>query len=444
MSDLQVGIAAIVAMIVLIQTGMHVAVVLMLVSFVSVWLIKDNPNIAGRLVAQASESAIAQYNFGVIPLFVVMGLLVSASGMGRDTFDVAAQSFRNVRGGLGMATVSANAVFAAVNGSTIASASVFTKIAVPELLRLGYSPRFSVGVVAGSSILGMLIPPSLLLIVFGIIAEVSIGHLFTAGILPGLILAVALCATVYLLMRFAPGFTSANAQITRDLSGDLELDTPGVMLAKVVPIIGLIVVVLGGIYGGVFTPVEAGGVGALGALVISLIKRRLTGRMFWGVLVETGYVAGSISFLIISAHLYANMLALSGLPTFLGEWLEGSGLGFAGILIAYLIAIILLGTILDAASNILIMVPLAVPLMLSFNVDLVWFGIVTIIAVEIGLLTPPLGMACFVIKTNLDDKRITLNDIFYGAAPFALTMVLVLILITAVPDISLVLVRILN
>ncbi|MFT5182232.1 MAG: C4-dicarboxylate transporter DctM subunit, partial [Alphaproteobacteria bacterium] len=363
---------------------------------------------------------------------------------GRDTFDVAAQSFRNVRGGLGMATVSANAVFAAVNGSTIASASVFTKIAVPELLRLGYSPRFSVGVVAGSSILGMLIPPSLLLIVFGIIAEVSIGHLFTAGILPGLILAVALCATVYLLMRFAPGFTSANAQITRDLSGDLELDTPGVMLAKVVPIIGLIVVVLGGIYGGVFTPVEAGGVGALGALVISLIKRRLTGRMFWGVLVETGYVAGSISFLIISAHLYANMLALSGLPTFLGEWLEGSGLGFAGILIAYLIAIILLGTILDAASNILIMVPLAVPLMLSFNVDLVWFGIVTIIAVEIGLLTPPLGMACFVIKTNLDDKRISLNDIFYGAAPFALTMVLVLILITAVPDISLVLVRILN
>ncbi|MFT5180930.1 MAG: C4-dicarboxylate transporter DctM subunit, partial [Alphaproteobacteria bacterium] len=176
MSDLQVGIAAIVAMIVLIQTGMHVAVVLMLVSFVSVWMIKDNPNIAGRLVAQASESAIAQYNFGVIPLFVVMGLLVSASGMGRDTFDVAAQSFRNVRGGLGMATVSANAVFAAVNGSTIASASVFTKIAVPELLRLGYSPRFSVGVVAGSSILGMLIPPSLLLIVFGIIAEVSIGH----------------------------------------------------------------------------------------------------------------------------------------------------------------------------------------------------------------------------------------------------------------------------
>lgn len=441
MSDVEIGIAAIVLMIVLIQTGIHVAVVLMLLSFVSVWLIKDNVDVAGKLLAKAVETSIAQYNFGVIPLFVVMGLLVSASGMGRDTFDVAAQAFRKVRGGLGMATVSANAVFAAVNGSTIASASVFTKLAVPELMRLGYSPRFSVGIVAGSSILGMLIPPSLLLIIFGIIAEVSIGHLFTAGIVPGLILAAALCLTIYLLIRLSPGFTMAADGIV-DMPDALM--SGRTMLLKVSPIFLLIFIVLGGIYMGVFTPVEAGGVGALAALLIAFAKRRLTLRSFWKVLVETGYVTGSIAFLIIAAHLYAKMLAIAGLPTFMGEWIEASGFGFTGIMIAYLIAIILLGTIIDSASIILIMVPLAIPIMLGLDVDLVWFGIVTIIAVEIGLLTPPLGLACYVIKTNLDDERITLNDIFLGAAPFALTMLIVLILIVLVPDISLFLVDLLN
>ena len=428
-------------MIVLIQTGIHVAVVLMLLSFVSVWLIKDNVNVAGKLLANAVETSIAQYNFGVIPLFVVMGLLVSASGMGRDTFDVAAQAFRKVRGGLGMATVSANAVFAAVNGSTIASASVFTKLAVPELMRLGYSPRFSVGIVAGSSILGMLIPPSLLLIIFGIIAEVSIGHLFTAGIVPGLILAAALCLTIYLLIRLSPGFTMAPEGIA-DMSDDLM--SKGTMLLKVSPIFLLIFIVLGGIYMGVFTPVEAGGAGALAALLIAFGKRRLTLRSFWKVLVETGYVTGSIAFLIIAAHLYAKMLAISGMPTIMGEWIEASGFGFTGIMISYLIAIILLGTIIDSASIILIMVPLAIPIMLGLDVNLVWFGIVTIIAVEIGLLTPPLGLACYVIKTNLDDERITLNDIFMGAAPFALTMLVVLVLVVLVPDISLFLVDLLN
>jgi tripartite ATP-independent transporter DctM subunit len=441
MSDLEIGIGAIVLMIVLIQTGIHVAVVLMLLSFVSVWLIKDNVTVAGKLLAKAVETSIAHYNFGVIPLFVVMGLLVSSSGMGRDTFDVAAQAFRKMRGGLGMATVSANAVFAAVNGSTIASASVFTKLAVPELMRLGYSPRFSVGIVAGSSILGMLIPPSLLLIIFGIIAEVSIGHLFTAGIVPGLILAVALCLTIYILIRLAPGFAMAREGIAVEPSEIMGVAT---MMVKIFPIVLLIFVVLGGIYLGVFTPVEAGGVGALAALVIAVAKRRLTFRSFWQVLVETGYVTASISFLIIAAHLYARMLAISGLPTFMGEWLDTSGFGFTGIMISYLIAIILLGTIIDAASIILIMVPLAVPVMMGLDVNLVWFGIVTIIAVEIGLLTPPLGLACYVIKTNLEDQGITLNDIFYGAAPFALTMLVVLALVVAVPELSLFLVDLLN
>jgi tripartite ATP-independent transporter DctM subunit len=417
-------------MLVLIQTGMHIAVALLLLSFVSVWLIKGDISIAGRLLALAAEKSIASYAFGIIPLFVLMGVLVSVSGVGRDTFDVAGQIFRRVRGGLGMATVAANAVFAAINGTSIASASVFTRIAVPELMRLGYTPRFAVGVVAGSSVLGMLIPPSLLLILFGIIAETSIGDLFIAGILPGILLSAAFAALIYLLVRLAPHFVMQGGSLPALTD---TVDPPRVLIAKAAPIIVLIVVVLGGIYGGVFTAVEAGGVGALGALILALARRSLTLRRFWNVLVETGYVTASISFLIIGAHLYANMLALSGLPDFLGTWIEQSGLGFTPLLIAYLILVLMLGTILDAASIMLIAVPLILPIVTQLDVNVIWFGIITIIAVEVGLLTPPLGIACFVVKANLEDERVTINEIFLGALPFAVVMVLVLAIVVLVP-----------
>jgi tripartite ATP-independent transporter DctM subunit len=437
MSETEIGIAAIVLMILLIQMGMHVAIVLMGLSFVAVWMIKENINVAGSLIAKSAETAIASYNFGVIPLFVVMGLLVSVTGIGRDTFDVAGQAFRHVRGGLGMATVAANAIFAAINGTTIASASVFTKLAVPELMRLGYTPRFSVGVVAGSSVLGMLIPPSLLLIVFGIIAEVSIGALFTAGIVPGLLLAFAYVLTIRGLVHFFPKFVTKDGLLD---GADRELFSAVEMLSKMFPVALLILIVLGGIYGGVFTPVEAGGVGALGALLIAIAKRRITLPMMWSVLVETGVVTAAISFLIISAHMYANMLALSRLPNVLGNWIDAANLGLTTLLILYLVLLVLLGTILDAVSIMLITLPLVMPVMIAANVDMVWFGIITIIAVEIGLLTPPLGLAVFVIKTNLDDSRIALNDIFIGAAPFALTMLVVLALVTAIPQLALFLV----
>ena len=418
MSNVEIGLASILLILVLIQTGMHVAICLMAVSFLGVWLVKGRIAVAGALLGQAALDSVARYSFGVIPLFVLMGVLVGVSGMGRDVFDVAGQAFRRVRGGLGVATVFANAVFAAVNGTSIASASVFTRIAVPELIRQGYTPRFSVGVVAGSSVLGMLIPPSLLLILFGILSESSIGALFTAGILPGILLAL-----LYSLLIV--GLATSNA--------GLRIMGRGEMAARSLPVLALIVLVLGGIYGGVFTPTEAGAVGALGALVIALAKRRLTARSFWEMLVETGHVTASITFLIIGAHMYSRLLALTGLPRAMNGLLEGLNLGLDGVLILYLVMIVLLGTILDSASILLILLPLMLPVIESFGVDLVWFGIVTIIAVEVGLLTPPLGVACFVIKSNLEDRTITLGDIFIGAAPFALTMVLAIALVFAFP-----------
>lgn len=427
MTSVEIGIYSIIAILVLIQLGMHVAIALMAVSFFGVYLVKGKLVVAGALLSQAALDGVERYSFGVIPLFVLMGVLVGACGLGRDVFDVAGQLFRRFRGGLGIATVFANAIFAAVNGTSIASASVFTKVAVPELVRQGYTPRFSVGVVAGSSVLGMLIPPSLLLILFGIIAEVSIGDLFTAGIVPGVILSLMFCIAILLMARFFPRFTG-NPGIS-----DLPEMSRFTMFLKSAPIVLLVILVLGGIYGGFFTPTEAGGVGALGALIIAMIKGRLTGREIWRIMLEVGQVTASITFLIIAAHMYSRLLALTGLPNAMTGLLESWELGLYGILVLYLIAIVLLGTILDSSSILLILLPLILPVIQPFGVDLVWFGILTIIAVEVGLLTPPLGVACFVIKANLDDDRITLNDIFAGAAPFALIMVLLIAMIVAVP-----------
>lgn len=435
MSNVEIGLASIGVILVLIQLGMHVSIALMAVSFLGVVFMRGNIDIAGSLLSQAALDSVARYSFGVIPLFVLMGVLVGISGLGRDIFDVAGQLFRRLRGGLGISTVFANAVFAAVNGTSIASASVFTKIAVPELMRQGYTARFSVGVVAGSSVLGMLIPPSLLLILYGILAEVSIGALFTAGIVPGLVLALMFSVAIIGMAVFTPRFVGDARDSDAPIMSSVE------MLLKGLPILVLIVVVLGGIYGGIFTPTEAGGVGALGALLIALTKRKLTLLVFGRAIVETGHVTAAITFLLIAAHMYSRMLALTGLPNAMTGMLTVYDIGLLGVLVLYLIAIVLLGTILDSSSILLIVIPLILPIVQQFGVDLVWFGIITIIAVEVGLLTPPLGVACFVIKSNLDDQRIKLSDIFIGAAPFALIMVVLIGLVLAFPAIALILLR---
>jgi C4-dicarboxylate transporter DctM subunit len=202
---------------------------------------------------------------------------------------------------------------------------------------------------------------------------------------------------------------------------------------KSFPLVFLIVVVLGGIYGGFFTPIEAGAIGSLGAVLVGLFKRRLTFKILWEVLVETGYITAAISFLIIAAQMYARMLALSGMPAEFGSFVVGSELSIMTMIILYIVLVIIMGTILDSGSIMLILVPLMYPILVSLNIDLIWFGIVTVIAVEVGLLTPPLGISVFVIKSSLDDKSISLGDIFLGAAPFAVMMVVVLFLVISFP-----------
>jgi tripartite ATP-independent transporter DctM subunit len=437
MGDIAIGAICLACSLVLIQTGMNIGVALMLLSFVGVWAIKSL-EIAGRLLSSSVATSIASDAYAVIPLFVLMGLFVSATNMGRDTFDVAALVLRRVRGGLGMATVAANAVFAACTGTTIASASVFTKVAVPEMMRHGHTPGFSVGVVAGSSVLGMLIPPSILMIIFGVIANVSIADLFKSGILPGIVLSVAFCATIMILGRFWPAFMAVDPKgLSGDYRGPLDGAPRWIIATKFLPIVILVGTVLGGIYGGFFTATEAGGAGALAAFLIATFRRELTLNIFWEVALETGRVTAAICFLLMAAQLYSQMLTLSGLPYAVGRWLEQAHFGFGALLIGYLVVIIILGCFLDSVSIMLIVLPFVLPVFDQFGTNLVWLGLVSVIAIEIGLLTPPLGLAVFIVKANLEDQRITTWDIFKGSGPMTLTMTLVLVICVLFPSLAL-------
>jgi tripartite ATP-independent transporter DctM subunit len=439
MSSALIASLSLLAMLALIWCGMHVAVVLALVSFIGVWLIKGNVEVAANLLAQGASDAIASHIFGVVPLFVLTGFLVARADVGKDAFEVANQLFRRLRGGLGVATVAANAVFAAITGISIASAAVFTRVAVPQMQRFGYRSSFATGVVAGSSVLGMLIPPSLLMILYGFLANQSVGDMFTAGIMPGLLLALAYAVGIVVMAHGRPGmvFVDSKPQPVEAI----DLMPWGAMLVKLLPSIVMIVAVLGGLYGGLFTATEAGAVGAALALLIALLKRKLDAPGLWSVLTETGHVTVAVSFLIICASIYTRMLAMSGMPQFLVESMAAAGLGKTAFLLLYVAVVIALGTIIDSSSIMLIVLPLMLPIAEQFGMNLVWFGVVTVVAVEIGLLTPPFGLSVYVIKSTINDPSISLGDIFRGTAPFTLMMFAVLLLLLAFPQLSLVLLK---
>ena len=442
MEAFEIAVLSVAAMLLFIYLGMHIAVTLALISFIGTWIIKGNITVATSLLWVSAHQTVNNFVFAVIPLFVLMGFLVSAAGMGRDAYDIGQNMLHRVRGGLGMATVVANAIFAAITGVSVASASVFSKIAVPEMIRHGYSGRFAVGTVAGSSVLGMLIPPSVLLIIYALIVEESVGDLFIAGIGPGILLTIVYCGLISGMAIFLPRMVygektpSSLAQdgIANGSDDPNQNDTN--TLQKIIPIILLITLVMGGLYGGVFTPVEAGGAGAFLALIFAIARRKLTLATLWEVLIDTSKVSATLLFLIVSASMYSRMLGMSGLPGEMAEIFNELGAGFYGMLALYVIVVIILGTIIDSVSIMLIMVPLFLGALKFYEIDLVWFGVVTVIATEIGLLTPPLGLCVYVVHSTLSRPDITLKEVFMGSAPFALAMLFALILIIIFPPIS--------
>ncbi len=433
MTPFEIGLMSVVAMVVLIYLGVYIPIALGVVSFVTIWFLRDNFDLALALLKIAVGDSVTEYSFATIPLFTFMGLIVSKAGMGEDVYRVMNTLFHRITGGVGMATVGANALFAAVTGSSIASASVFSKVAVPEMMKLNYNKRFAVGVVAGSSVLGMIIPPSAMLIIYAIVAEQSVGHMFLAGIIPGILLSVAYIGAIWLMSRFRPSL------IVNEGAGQWESEdllSWGQMALLCLPLIALVLMVLGGIYTGWLTPVEAGAAGAALGLVLALLRRKMDLRGFWTALLETGHITAAILFLITAASIYSRMLGIAGVPNALSDFLETYQLGFGAVMLMLVVLMLFLGTLLDTASIILIVVPLFLPLVEPLGVNLVWFGIIVVIGAEIGLLTPPLGISCFVIKSTINDPNITLKDVFMGALPFAAVMLLVLLILIEFPILS--------
>ncbi|MGR3372562.1 TRAP transporter large permease [Pseudooceanicola nanhaiensis] len=431
MSPFEIGGGAVMLLVALILIGMPIGIGMLAVSVGAVALLR-NETVAIRMMTQVANDSLEEYLFAVVPLFVLMGLLVTVSGVGKDTFDVFQKLLKRVTAGLGVATVFANAVFAAITGISIASATVFSRIAVPEMRRHGYTNRFATGVVAGSSVLGMLIPPSLLMIVYAVLAEQSVGRMFLAGVGPGLVLALAFTLTIWILATTRKSFVFER---TDDATGYDDIRGRDV-LRKSIPILALVTVVLGGLYGGFLNPTEAGAAGAFGALVIALMRRSLDRVTFWRILVETGLITVSVLFLILAATFFSRMLALTGVPRELAEFFLSDRIGPYGFLCVFILLIIALGCLIDSISIMLIVLPIALPVADAAGFDLIWFGVVTVIATEIGLLTPPFGLSVYTIKSAMDDPTLRVGEIFRGAVPFILAMLATLAVIILFPSIA--------
>ena len=429
MSSEFLGILSLVLVVGQILFGIHIGVALATSSLLVFYLLTGSADTVISLVNTTFYTAIRDYAFAVIPLFILMGILVSSAGLNQDIFSAANLFVRRLRGGLAIAVVIGNAVFAAVTGSSLASVAAFGRIAYTPMLERGYDKKFTLGSIAGSSVLGMLIPPSILFIVYGIITEVSIGKLVIAGIIPGIVLATVYSIGIIARVRLQPHLIKAPK------GSDESITQEGWrVLLKTIPVILLIMLVLGGIYAGLFTPTEAGAVGAFGALVIALMKRRLNRSTFTNALLQTGFATASIMFVLIAAQMYARVLALSGMIGTLEGFFAGLAMPPVVTLIIFLIVIVAMGSILDSTSILLIMVPIMLPIALSFGYDPIWLGVVVVIAVEMGLITPPFGMAVFGLKANVPDA--SLEEIFRGSIPFLLMMIIALAIIIAFPILS--------
>lgn len=364
--------------------------------------------------------------FAAIPLFMLLGDFVNKSGAARDLYNLINRGFRLIPGRLAVATVAGNAVFAAVTGVSIAAAAAFSRIAYPQMLHHGYNRAFALGSVAGSACLGMIIPPSVLLIVWGIIAEKSIAQLFIAGAIPGLILACLFMVYIGVTARVKPDMAPSYREDEEPLSWP--------EVASGLGIGALILLVLGGIWGGLFTPTEAGGVGAAGALVLGILKGMRPGDLARAV-VDSGRTAAPIMFLLLTANMYAKFMEAAGMSELIRDSFETYSLGPVGIVIVIIVIWLLLGMILDSISIILITVPIFAPLTEPFF-DPIAFGIFGILVIEAGLLTPPFGLLVYTVKGSVEDRTVRLSEIFRGSVPYWILMLVVMLLIWIFPGIA--------
>ena len=423
-------------LVVLVVLGVHIGIGLGVASVVGVWLAYGDLEIALSILGSTAYEAIRSDALAVIPLFVLMGEVLSRAGAASDLYRLCDSALRKLPGRLAAATVVGNAAFAAVSGVSIASAATFSRIAYPEMRKLGYDKSYALGVVAGSACLGMLIPPSVLLIIWAILTEGSVGALFIAGIGPGLLLALAFITYNVVSVLIKPSL-ALNAPPVDTAIKKPEGST-GLTLSSTLGglgVIGLIMLVLGGIWQGWFTPTEAAGFGAIGGVMIGFLKG-MSFRDFLNAVIDAGRTAAPIMFLLIAGSMYARLLAVSGGTDMINEFFDSSGMSPFAILIIMTIIWLLMGMIIDSISIILLTVPIFVPLAIAVGVPELAFAIYGILIIEAGLLTPPVGLLVYTVKGTVPDKTVTLGEAFKGAIPYWIIILIVAILILVFPAIA--------
>jgi C4-dicarboxylate transporter DctM subunit len=379
-------------------------------------------------VGLTSYSSVAAQAMSVVPLFIVMGHFAFASGVMDDAYDAAHMILGRLPGGLAMTTIGASAGFAACTGSSLASAATMTKISLPEMLRYKYDPKLATGSIAAGGTLGILIPPSVPMIIYAIITETSIGRLFIAGIVPGILLATLFMVVIYIMAKTRPPMGGPPAI-------KFGWRTIPAIAVRVWPAALLAAIVMGGIWGGVFSPTEAGGMGAFAALIIALARRKLTKQNFITALKDTTKTTAMIFVIVIGAMIFGAFMTISGLPAALVNFLGDVNIPPLGILVLILVIYVFLGCIMDTLALTLITLPIIFPLIISLNFDPVWFGILYTINVEMALVTPPIGINVFIISGMAKD--IPMYTIFRGVLPFLVAMVVCTALVIAFPQIAL-------
>ncbi|MEO6625008.1 MAG: TRAP transporter large permease [Burkholderiaceae bacterium] len=367
------------------------------------------------------------YTLSVIPLFILMGNFVAKAGLAHELFRAAYVFIGHLRGGLAHATIAACAGFGAICGSSIATAATMSKVAYPSMKKLGYSDALSTGVIAAGGTLGIMIPPSTIMVIYGIVTETNIGKLFAAGVIPGLLMAMLLMLAVVVVTSRDPEHAPAGEKSSWPERWAALRGIWGVLL--------LVIIVLGGIYGGVFTATEGAGIGASGAFLFALARRALGWKTLLEVLVESARTTAMLFTLLIAATIFANFVNFTTMPGDLKEWITHLGLSSVMVVGAMMVIYVILGTVMEELTMVLLTIPLFFPIVTALGFDPVWFGVLIVMVIQIGLISPPVGMNLFVLNALL--PRVGLGTIFRGVWPFVIVQIIMLAILVALPGLSL-------
>lgn len=426
MTEIAYGILGIGAMFALMVLRTPVAFAMLLTGFFGIWIVEGLRRATAILFTE-TYSSVANYNLIVVPMFVLLGNVASEAGFSRALYDAAHAWVGRFRGGLASASVIGCAAFSAVSGSSVATAVTIGKVALPEMKRLGYAPGLSTGAIAAGGTLGFLIPPSTGFVLYAILTEESIGRLFMAGILPGLLMTALFILAIWIVTLRNPEAGPPGEAV--DWSESLR------RLARALPLVSVICVSIGGIYLGAFTPVEASGIGAALVILIALASRALTARQFVKAVNDTVRTSAMLYMIVVGANVLNPFLALTDIPQALGQGLEALGLGSYGTLAVILLSYVVLGMFLDGLAMLVVTIPIYYPVILAAGFDPIWFGVIAVIVIEMGMITPPVGLNVFVVRGVAGD--VALRTVFAGVIPFLVAMIATLFLIIAFPQIAL-------